>query len=276
MRRSAVVIASLLLVAASAAGAQESITLRISGQPGQTNHYRGVMDTYMRPGGQMASMMSSDTTLPFMRMTTMMTRTLDAVSGDTLTFVEVIDSASMETPAAPQMSGMMGAMASQMRGQTTTQKVSPRYRIYSSEVTGGMAAMAGMGGPGGRGGMAGSRSERPFMLLPERPVRVGETWSDTTTTPGSSPTEGVNAYEATFKLERVELAGSSRVAVVSVNGTQVSATPQGPQNFSISGEFHIDLTANRLAMATMTMTGTVQGRQGPTPVRIVVTQNLVP
>jgi len=280
MRRSAVIV-SLLLAAASAANAQDAITLRINGQAGQSNHYRGVMETYMRPGGQMASMMSSDTTLPFMRMTMLMTRTLNDVTGDTLTFVEVIDSAAMETPAAPQMSGMMGAMAGQMRGQTTTQKVNRLGRVYSSEVTGGMTAMAGMGGPGGRGGRGGpggmaGRSERPIFFFPERAVRVGETWSDTATTPGSSPGESPTVSESTFRLVRVDQRGGTRIAVVSVNGTQATAGPQGPQNYSVSGEFQLDLTANRLASVTMTMTGTMQGREGPTPVRMVVSQNLVP
>ena len=273
MRRPAV-LASLLLAVSSVACAQETVLLRLGGPVGQSNRYRSVMETFMR-SPQMASMMSSDTTLPFMRMTMSMTRVLNARAGDTLIFVEVIDSAAMETPAAPQMSGMMGAVAGQLQGQTTTQRTDSRGRVYSSEVSGGMSAMAGRGG-GGRGGAGGGGNQRPLYLLPERAVRVGETWTDTMVTPASSPSEGPSTFAATFRLERVEQHGASRVAVVSLNGTQTMAGQQGPQTFNVTGEFQLDLTGHRLAGAAMTMSGIVQSRDGATPVRIVMTQSLTP
>jgi hypothetical protein len=273
MRRSTV-LASVLLAVSSAACAQETVLLRLGGQVGQSSRYRSVMATFMR-SPQMAAMMSSDTTLPFMRMTMSMTRVLNARAGDTLTFVEVIDSAAVETPAAPQMSGMMGAVAGQMQGQTTTQRTDSRGRIYSSEVSGGMAAMAGMGG-GGRGGAGGGGNQRPLYLLPERAVRVGETWTDTMVTPAASPGEGPSTFAATFRLERVEQHGASRVAVVSLNGTQTMAAQQGPQTFNLTGEFQLDLAGRRLASATLTMRGIVKSRDGEIPVRMEMTQSLTP
>ncbi|MFI5208166.1 MAG: hypothetical protein ACHQX4_09125 [Gemmatimonadales bacterium] len=190
--------ATLLALAATAARAQESVLLRISGQPGQANHYQTVMETFMR-GGQMAAMMNPDTNVPFSRMNMFSTRTLTGTSGDTLNFQEVVDSATMEMPAIPQMAPMMAGAAMQLRGRTTVTKMDNRGRVFSTEVQGGMAGMGGgpgmggggPGGPGGRGGrggmMGGGRNNGPTpFILPAQAVRPGDTWSDSTTTPGGA------------------------------------------------------------------------------------------
>ena len=67
--------ASLLTLAATLASAQEPVLLRISGQPGQANHYQTQMETFIR-GGPMAGMWSPHTNLPFSRMTMLSTRTM--------------------------------------------------------------------------------------------------------------------------------------------------------------------------------------------------------
>lgn len=276
--------ASLLTIVASAAGAQEPVLLRINGQPGQANHYQTVMETFMR-GGQMAAMMNPDTNVPFSRMTMLTTRTLTAKTGDTLNFSEVVDSASMEMPAMPQMAQMMGGMASQMKGQTTITKMDNRGRIFSTEIQGGMAGMAGMGGgqgmggpggPGGRGGRGGmmgggnNRGPAPF-ILPAQPVRPGDTWTDSTSTGGDGGNPAVTV-KGTFKLDRVEQRGGARVAVVTWTGVITTTGQMGAQVMNAVGEIGIDLSSQRLSSMNMTMSGSVQTPQGEVPMRMHMTQ----
>jgi hypothetical protein len=271
--------ASLLTLVAAAARAQEPILLRISGHPGQANHYQTVVETFMR-AGQMAAMMNPDTNLPFSRMTMLTTRTMTGTSGDTLNFSEVIDSVAMEAPAMPQMAGMMGGMAAQMRGRTTATKMDGRGRIFSAEVQGGAMGMGGGmggpgGGPGGRGGrggmMGGGRSGPTPFILPAQPVRPGDIWTDSTTTPGNGTDPSVSVH-GTFKLERVDQRAGSRIAVISWTGTVTTVNPQGSQVMNVVGEIDVDLSAQRLAAMNMTMSGIVQTPQGEVPMRMHMTQ----
>ncbi len=279
-------VGTLILAAATTAQAQESILLRLGGRQGDVNRYRTVMETYVR-GGPMASMMGGDTTQPMTRVTTQSTRTLTAIIGDTLVFTEVIDSAGMESPAMPQMAQMAGSMIAQMRGQQTVQKMDRRARTFSTEVTGGMSSMMGQpggggpgrggrggrGGPGGPGGgMGGQNDQRAVFLLPERAVRVGESWTDSLVT-----TEGGNTTSMlwTYRLVRVDSRGGARVAVLDVNGTMAQQTPQGPMNMSLTGQLMVDVTNGRLASFTMTMTGTVNSQMGEMPMKIQLMQSLM-
>jgi hypothetical protein len=270
--------ASLLTVVAAAARAQEPILLRISGQAGQFNRYQTVMETFIR-GGQMAAMMSPDTTLPFSRMRMFSTRTLMGTSGDTLNFQEVVDSASMETPAMPQMAPMMAGAAAQLRGRTTATKMDSRGRVFSTEVTGGMAmggpGGGGPGGRGGRGGMGGGRNNATPFILPAQAVRPGDTWSDSTTVTGNGTDQPTVAVQGNFKLDRVDQHPGSRVAVITWTGTMTTTTPQGSQVMNVVGEIDVDMTAHRLAAMNMTMTGTVQSPQGEIPMKIQMSQTLM-
>ena len=283
MRRPLIAVAALTLAAASAR-AQEPILLRISGTPGQANHYQMVMETFVR-GGPMAAMMSSDTTLPMTRMTMLTTRTLTGTSGDTLAFQEVVDSVRMESPAMPQMAAMMGGAAAMLRGQTTATRMDARGRIFSTEVTGGMAGAMGAGGPGGMGGqggrggrggmMGGGRRQAMPFILPAQPVRPGDTWSDSTTVAGNTPDEPTTTMQGTFKLDRVDQRAGSRVAVITWTGTMTTTGPQGPQVMNVVGEIGVDMTAHRLASMNMTMTGIVQSPQGEIPMKVQMTQALM-
>jgi len=272
MRRSAVIASLLLVVSSSAAFAQGSLLLRLGGEPGQFNKYQGIMETFIR-GGQMASMMSSDTTLPMSRITTFTTRTLLSLDADTLVYSEVIDSLRFESPAMPQMAAMAGAAVSQMQGQTTTTRTNARGRIFSAEVTNPNAMAAGGGGRGMGGG-----AQRTLFLLPENPVRIGDSWNDSMMVTGASPNEPSTNMVATFRLERVDNRGGIRVAVISINGTMAQVSAQtGPTRLSVSGEFQLDVTNHRLAGVNMTMAGTMNSPQsGEVPIRMQVTQSLMP
>jgi hypothetical protein len=243
------------------------------------------------------AMMAADTTLPTFRVHTYTARTLAAVAGDTLTYSEVVDSAQFEAPAMPQMAMMAGQMAGSMRGMTTVTKMDSRGRVLAIEVTPAPGAMGGpmggvMGGPpmaggpgggmgGGRGrggpmgGMFGGRGQRAFFLLPAQPVRPGDTWTDSMTVADSSGGMAIPpaTLRATFRLERLERRGGSQIAVISMNGTLTSASPQGQSTMTMNtaGEIQVDLTASRLASLTMESNGTVASPQGEMPMRMRIT-----
>ena len=299
MRRPLLFLALSLLVLPLAPGlqAQESVLLRIGGTPGQSARYQNVMEMWMR-GGPMAGM-GGDTSLPFMRRTAFVTRSVVGVSGDTITVNELTDSAHVETPANPQMAPMMQGAAG--IGMQVTSKMNARGAIYSSENTtgmtaqqgaamgangppqgpGGMSGMPGMGGRGGRGGRGGmggmTRNQRTMFLLPEGPVRVGQSWTDTMIVVGSEPGEPSTTFAATYQLQRIDNSGGKRLAVVTVNGVMTMANPNGNASLmNVTGEFQLDTGARRLQTMAMQMNGNIQSPQGEMPVKMQMNQTLMP
>ncbi|HEY2805100.1 MAG TPA: hypothetical protein VGI92_04500 [Gemmatimonadales bacterium] len=289
MRRS-LIVAGLLMATVVAGARGQEVLLRIGGQQGQSMKYQTVMEMWMS-GGAMPPGMTMDTTQPFMRRTAFQTRTVTAVTGDTLTMTEVTDSTHVETPAMPQMAGMMQAMA-QMTPTVTT-RMNDRGVIYSTSVDmgaagaggGGMAGMGGggamgggRGGRGGPGGMAGlGRNQRTFFELPRAAVHVGDSWVDTMNVAGATPEEPTTNMVATYNLKRVDQRGGARIAVVGMTGTlSTSGGTQPPQQMAMNGEFQLDVSGRKLAGMNMAMNGTVQTPRGTTPVKMNMTMTPLP
>jgi hypothetical protein len=271
------VLAGALAGPAAAQNPSEPVYLRMGGQPGQSNKYQTTIDVFMR--GPMAA---SDSTVPSLRTTRYSTRTVNAVSGDTVTFVDMVDSARMESPAMPGMAERMSGQASAMRGQTVTSRMDARGRLLSVEVTNpnamdasGAPAPGSPGGGGGGGMRMPGRNQREIFVLPERAVRAGDTWTDSVVIAGAGPTEGPTNFLATYKLERVEQRGNFRVAVISLAGNMVTNSPTGPQTMSVTGELSFDITGRRLANMTMQMNGTVPTPRGDIPMKMQFTHALV-
>lgn len=277
MRRPITMIATLIAAAGSTAvaqnAAQDPVYLRLGGAVGQTNKYQTQVDVFLR--GPMAS---SDTTVPSMRTVRYSTRTVNAVSGDTVTLVEVVDSARIESPGMPQMAAMMGNQAAAMRGVTTTTRMDSRGRLLSVEtgntLPGGEAPPTA--DPNARGMRMPGRNQRAIYVLPERAVRPGDTWTDSVITAGAGPTDGPTNYLATYKLERVEQRGDFRVAVVSMAGNMVTNSPNGPQTMAVVGEMAYDITGRRLVNMTMNMSGVMPTPRGDMPMKMVFTHALTP
>ena len=266
MRRQFIVIAILCAAAPlRAQGTQDPVYLRMGGQPGQTNRYQTVVDVFLR--GPMAS---TDTTMPSMRTSRFSTRTVNAVSGDTVTFVDVVDSARMESPSMPQMSQMMAGQAAAMTGLRVTTKMDARARLLSVEIADHAATP--QAGPGGR--MPG-RHQRPMFVLPERPVRAGDSWTDSVVIAGAGPTEGTTNFLATYTLQRIEQRGNFRVAVISMAGNMVTNSPGGPQTMTVVGEMAYDITGRRLATMTMMMNGIMPTPRGDVPVKLSFRHELI-
>ena len=183
----------------------------------------------------------------------------------------------------PQMAQMAGPqVVSVMTGSSTVSKMDASGQIYSLEATPGPGGAAmGMGPQGGRGGrggpgggmMGGGMGNRPMYAFPSRPVRVGESWTNSDTI----NVEGIMTTSvSTYRLERVENQGGARIAIVSMSGTQAVTTPAGPMNLTSAGELQLDLSASRLHNFTMTTSGVMSNPQmGETPVKMVLSMRLM-
>lgn len=247
----------LLTLGAGAAAAQDAVLLRFSGHPGESTKYRTTVETWIR-GGPMASMIT-DTTLPMQQMTMWQTRTLTAATADTLTWSEVIDSASAAFPAAPAMAQMANQVIATLRGMTTVSKTDRRGRVYSTQVTSGQ--MAGAGG----------QNSNRFFALPEGPVRPGDTWRDSSTVPFPGG-DGATTYVVNFRLDRIDHSGGAQVAVVSITGQVNAESSQASSNMQIDAEVHLDVPMGKVLSLTMDMHGTshVQAEEMPMRVHMVM------
>jgi hypothetical protein len=261
--RSFALLALGLTLSAGPVAAQ--VLLRINPPDGQATRYRLTMEMFMT-GGPMASMIT-DTSLPVTRMTLHQTRTVTARSGDQVTFRETTDSASIESPAMPQMAQMMEQSAGILRGMVAEQVMTTRGKLVSQRVVNRPARPASPAGP-----MPGPNADNMRMpvMLPERPVRPGDSWSDTTTIKGD---HGTMSMVGKFRFERMEGA----TAVVSTAGSMtIPTTIGGTMTMQTTGEVRLDTAASRFGNFRMEGHGTVpMGQMGEARMRMRITGVLI-
>lgn len=258
-----------------AAPPSETVLLRLRGQVGQVRHIRTAMDNYVHFGA--GEPPSGDSARPTVRMIQFATETVTAVSGDTVTVVLVTDSSRMAMTGLPVPFGMLDSLDS--RGLTVTTRMDSRGRVLSTETRGAprleerMASMRRML-PGVDTAREASRGTA--ARLPDRPVRVGETWADTSSVPRAlGGPAGV--VVATYRLERIELRGGHRVAVISSDVVMPPLTLEAPLRMSSGpmhtvGETEFDLDAGWIVRHTTTMTGSTHTEMGDISMRMVMRQ----
>jgi hypothetical protein len=239
-----------LALVASLVGApafsQESVVLRLDAPVGTTTRYRTETRSWP-PGG------SVDSTVPNCVVTDVATESIIALDGDIGTVSTVIESRVTDlsgTGMGPQLSKVTSG-----RGRTTVRRIDRRGRTLSTEVT-----KPGKGV--GKGEEVAEHAGGAFTL-PDGPVSVGDTWTAPDTIPGGWGTGGrIAVVQITYRLERIELAGTGHVAVVSMNGMFISwrisgsSAPSGTTAAAVpgtmTGELRIDLDARRVvSLVTM-------------------------
>jgi len=253
----------------------QDVLLRMKPPQGQVTHYLMGVETFMK-GGPMAQMMT-DTTVPFMRMTGWITNTVTAAAGDEFTLNQVLDSAQIASPAMPQLEQMMGQMTGLMKGTETISRMTSRGRMMAVQVNLPAALKSMMAAQGGRemdmGSGANSGTMSSFVLLPERPVRVGTSWQDSMTVSlDSAGAAGAKAtFAATFTLKRME----GRVAVIGVDGTyrMVGGPVPGGATFTLTGETRLDVDAGRATAMTAEMNGSAPTPMGEMPMKVKTTMS---
>lgn len=293
MRRSIKLAALLVAAAATRATAQanpagasptqDPVYLRIGGTPGATNKYTSTMDMWFRPA-QMAAMMNPDTSMATLHFTRKLTRHINAVDGDTLTYVEVVDSVGVDAPAMPMMAGAMGGMIAMEQGRTTTTRMDSRGRIVSMSITnptnpndpaaGGTPPPGG--GPGGRGMRGMGNNQRMMFVLPAQAVRPGDTWTDSVMMRGDNEGDPATNFLATYRLVAIDTRQGVRTAIIAMNGTMATNGPSGPQILATGGEIQFDVSGRRVASFLLTATGTIPTPQGDVPMRMRLLQALTP
>jgi hypothetical protein len=262
--------------ATHAAPAPETVLLRLRAQVGQTRRFRLEIANYMRMGP--GEPPSSDNAAPMSRMVEFTTETVTSIAGDTITVQTTTDSGRMEMPNLPVPPEMLRQFDSLARGVTIVSRMDSRGRMFSWESRGSpqleaqMAALRRVAAPFDTAGGA----PTAYRRLPDQPVRVGDVWADTITYPGfggAAPRQGI----ATCRLERIEILGGRRSAVLSFDMTtppmkleQPSSMTSGPMHMVF--EAYLDLDAGWIVRNSMTMSGAMHSAMGDMSMRMVMRQ----
>ena len=261
MRRIHVAALLAAVLAAAPAPAQQAVRLRFLPPVGQVSHYRNVVQTWMRMPGEPAA----DSTQPLMVQTMYLTKKVTTRTGGTWTMTTVIDSSSIVGLGGMAPSGDM------LRGLIIRQTMDSLGQVDSSSV---------IPPPGMNPTMAQAMQRNGSVLhssffMPTRPIRVGQSWTDSTTISVPAPT-GTHAARVltTYRLERVEHEGGDRVAVI---GSKMSFVTDGmgASTFtkgSATGTYRLDLDAGRLlhSITDMTMVVTANGTTAKSRVHVVI------
>jgi len=258
-----------------AALTSETVLLRLHGRAGQSRHVRVAVESFVHFGA--GEPPSGDSARPIMRMIQFATESVTAVSGDTMTVALVTDSSRTEMTGLAVPGAMLDSLDS--RGLTVTTRMDSRGRVFSAEIKGTarmeerMASIRRML-PGVD--TSGEASRGTFTRLPDRPVRVGETWADTSSMPRALGIPA-GAVVATFRLERIEIRGGHRIAVISSDVVTPPMALETPMRMSSGpmhtvGETQLDLDAGWIVRRSTTMTGSTHTDMGDVSMRMVTRQ----
>lgn len=246
--------------------------LRLTPPAGQVSRYRTRMRIFMSVPGDPPA----DSTRPFMLQCSDVTQTVDSSLGEGYIVRAVTDSARLEMPGAP---GTMPTMLRDiLRGMVVIQRMDALGRVLYSSVSGSNVPASTVGGmTGAMGGLSGR-----LPALPERPVRVGETWADSQpvvlATVGSRGTGWVRADNW---LDSLVQGAGTRIAVVSASGRAQYDVTSSRMNMTVTGtstgRVRWDLDHGRLVSVSSLATGQIRIPElGQTmPFRMMMTTVLV-
>lgn len=263
----------------SPAGATpETVLLRLHVRAGQAWRSRHVTEGFMHFGP--GEPPSGDSARPMMRMTQFVTESVTAVSGDTMTVAFITDSSRSEMPGLHLPGTSLDSLS--LRALTLTTTLDSRGRVISMQVQGpaqfeGRLATIRMMLPGGDPSAEAGRGM--LARLPDGPVRVGDTWADSSGCPPALGCTG-KAMVATYRLERIETRGAHRLAVISSDIAVPATLLEVPMRVS-SGPMHtvseleLDLDGGWFADRSTTMTGSAHTEMGDVSMRMVTHQTPV-
>ncbi len=266
-------------LASSATLAAQDVTLRYRWTKGEEVRYRTTQQTDMQMSG-LPGMGDMNIT---MTMTQVNKFVVDAVTADgsatlrntyesvkvamnvpmmgEVTFDSANPAASAGNPISEALAKTMGAMA----GETITMEVAANgkvgkvdglARVVEKIKSGASAAGAQMG----LGSMDQYMSEdglrstidQTFSLLPDKAVKVGETWKNEYKIPASAGAAQTVSVNMTFKAQE---GGVARIASTGATKASGPAAPMGPMTVTVGdgtsqGEMLFDVKAGRVRKAT--------------------------
>lgn len=261
-----------------AVSAPETVLLRVHGRVGQARRVRIEVANFTRFGS--GELPSGDSARPSMQMVQFATESVTAVSGDTITMVSVTDSSRMDALYMNLLPrGTLDSLS--MRGLTVTTKLDGRGRVLSIVSKGSprldqQMATARRMFPGLDSANSGGEARGSYVSLPERPVRVGDAWSDTSSVPRGLGMQG-GSVVASYRLERIETRGGHRIAVISSDLVTPPISIEQPMRLTSGpmhtiGEVQVDLDAGWIVSRTATMSGSMHSAMGDVTMRMVTRQ----
>ena len=254
---------ALAATVASVPAAAQPVRLRFAPPVGQVSHYRTETQSWMRVPG-----MAADTTRPTLTRTMFQTRTVTAAEAGGRVVSTAIDSSVQDLGP---MAGMMPG-GDLFKGFTITQHLDSLGDVRAFDVTAPEGASPMIAAALRRQG-----GQRPFRL-PERRVSPGDTWASSDTM-DLGAAGGRSFLDLTYKLDRVESQGGSRVAMISMTGKlrSDSAAASGAVAGEMTGTVVLDLGTSRLLRASTTMSAQVRSPNGEVmPMRTVSTTEALP
>lgn len=215
------------------ASAQEEgpVRLRLDDTEGRSSTYLVQSRTDVSPPPGMGSPTTAESTLR-------MRRTVESVSGDTLRVAVRVDSFALDLESDDEQ------VRSQLRQAEKESRKAMSGETFRLSITRrGEIVEAGGLGDGAAGAQQLDRTVRnlTFAALPEGPISVGESWSDTLRTGASSfgvPVEGEVLTETTSTLARLVRRDGRRVAEIDVEGTfrfEPDTTARAAMSIEMSG-----------------------------------------
>ena len=258
MSARSVCVVLMALTAATAAVAQNPITLRVRLRQGQTARYKTDIETWL--GQRNAGV---DTAQPARVMTLYTTRTVDAVRNDTSIIRDVVDSAVV---SAPGLRGIdtttLRRAAAALRGVVTLTATDSRGRLldYAAGTTNDAPSDPALQAVMPMGGLL-----RVVFVLPEEPVRVGSTWSERV-----AQGDGANSMtmSARYTLERTLRINDHEVASIRAAGEMGGGGPGGAMSARFDGNLEYDMVDSQPTRFVVTLEGTMAGQGGDVPMKV--------
>jgi hypothetical protein len=239
IRTASVLSLGLALAAGLPLSAQEAVVLRLDPPVGQVIHQSMESKTWMAEG----STLPSDTAPPTMTMRMFSTQTVAAAEPGIRTITTVIDSSHVEMGGGMPMPGMSGDI---FKSTTNVKRVNDDGDVLSSTVTPGPNL------PPMMAGRMPDMGEANRHTYPKRPLRVGDTWTDTVTVPaGPGGATATNVVTTRLvSLEQQEGALLATLSSTSSGGVPADSARATSVTGESTSETILDVTHRRLVRMT--------------------------
>ena len=273
--RRAAALVLLLAGAATAAPAQDTVSLRLLPPSGQVTGYHTELAAWIAS----PMMPPTDSTTPTVTLRWDLQRRVEASGASGITWLDIVDSSSIDMPAMRAANPQFGLGGDVLRGLRTRTRVTDTGREIATDV---LAAPAPTALPlllRGIVSLAMTSSRLTTFAVPDHAVSPGATWTDSVTyampvqpeLAGSVLAGGGTAVGA-FRFERLERRPGGRVAILSatavVDAAALETSAAATMHFTGTAQFELDLDGARLARSEVSLDGTMLTRYGAVPTRI--------
>ncbi len=277
MRDTLVTLCLLGLAALPARAQQAPVQLRFSTASGRSLRYRTDVDAWLRS----PMIPAIDTVQPTVKITVFSRRTFTGTdSTGRLSFAEFTDSSRVDMPQIRALNPAALPPGDFLRGMRSITTMDVRGRNVSTRVIDtpnmpqDLAPIAH-----GAEGLATTTLRMAILALPGAPVRPGDSWTDSLRYDEGGAAGLQNSLvtvggtsRATFRLERIETRGSTRIAVITTIASisAGAAQPGAAAALTISASGHMDLDLNDgvLIQSQMDLVGPMMTRGGLIPVHV--------